>query len=380
MAWSTGEACGLTLTRSSRPRWANHSAVMMETSEALEAWWPPTLTPSPVLRVVVGGVDDADREPEHAPLDRRQHVQVHGRARGHGGPGTQIQLSHVPPPRRSSDGASSIPRIAAPGQAGSRRPPAAVPPFRSTERDLATVSPAAGASSVDHPSRGTCPPRSRTGPRRRSRSSRSKTPMRSCPGTRKSRSRRTIRPSRWTGWSAEPMDRIDPVEPMDRMDPFAPMDRIELPSPPGPGEPPVAMITLWHPHPHRHSTRPGRPLDRAGGPCGDQGRPGGSSKGDWAGGSSQGARGRGRRRSQSRNDRRGGRGGRAVMLPLPILPDTSIRNVAGTSAPQGALTVTVPLRTDTSSVSTTMPGFVSSRSDPLCTSASICRVGQVTCA
>ena len=51
---------------------------------------------------------------------------------------------------------------------------------------------------------------------------------------------------------AEPMDRIDPVEPMDRIEPFAPMDRIELPSPPGPGEPPVAMIVLWHPHRHRH--------------------------------------------------------------------------------------------------------------------------------
>ena len=55
---------------------------------------------------------------------------------------------------------------------------------------------------------------------------------------------------------AEPMDRIDPVEPMDRIEPFAPIDRIELPSPPGPGEWSVAMITLWHPH--RRSGAAGR--------------------------------------------------------------------------------------------------------------------------
>jgi len=50
MAWKTGEAWGLTETRSPRSRWANHSAVMAVTSEALEAWWPPTFTPSPVWR------------------------------------------------------------------------------------------------------------------------------------------------------------------------------------------------------------------------------------------------------------------------------------------------------------------------------------------
>ena len=50
MAWNTGEACGLTATRSSASRWANQSAVIAVTSEALDAWWPPTFTPSPVSR------------------------------------------------------------------------------------------------------------------------------------------------------------------------------------------------------------------------------------------------------------------------------------------------------------------------------------------
>src|ERR687895_160277 len=45
MACSTGEACGLTETRSSARRSPNHSAVIRLTIDALEAWWPPTLTP-----------------------------------------------------------------------------------------------------------------------------------------------------------------------------------------------------------------------------------------------------------------------------------------------------------------------------------------------
>jgi hypothetical protein len=45
MACSTGEACGLTETRSSAVRWPNHSAVMIDVIEALDAWWPPTLRP-----------------------------------------------------------------------------------------------------------------------------------------------------------------------------------------------------------------------------------------------------------------------------------------------------------------------------------------------
>src|SRR5690625_5294612 len=50
MACSTGEACGLTDTRSSACSSENHSAVMMPTMDALEAWCPPTLTPSGLSR------------------------------------------------------------------------------------------------------------------------------------------------------------------------------------------------------------------------------------------------------------------------------------------------------------------------------------------
>src|SRR5215218_8927246 len=45
MACSTGEACGLTDTRSSARSSENQSAVIRLTIEALEAWWPPTFTP-----------------------------------------------------------------------------------------------------------------------------------------------------------------------------------------------------------------------------------------------------------------------------------------------------------------------------------------------
>ncbi len=45
MACRTGDACGLTDTRSGASRCANHSAVIRLTIDALEAWWPPTLTP-----------------------------------------------------------------------------------------------------------------------------------------------------------------------------------------------------------------------------------------------------------------------------------------------------------------------------------------------
>src|SRR3954447_22061369 len=46
MAWKTGDACGLTATRSSASICAKYSAVIAVTSDALDAWWPPTLTPS----------------------------------------------------------------------------------------------------------------------------------------------------------------------------------------------------------------------------------------------------------------------------------------------------------------------------------------------
>jgi len=51
-------------------------------------------------------------------------------------------------------------------------------------------------------------------------------------------------------------------------------------------------------------------------------------------------------------------GGRAMKWPLPIFPETSIRSTSGTSGPHGARTWICPLRTTTSSVSTTMPGLV----------------------
>ena len=44
MAWKTGDACGLTATLSARRRWPNHSAVMIPTIDADDAWWPPTLS------------------------------------------------------------------------------------------------------------------------------------------------------------------------------------------------------------------------------------------------------------------------------------------------------------------------------------------------
>jgi hypothetical protein len=50
MAWNTGEAWGFTLTRSGASRCAKYSAVIAVTRLALDAWWPPTLTPSPVSR------------------------------------------------------------------------------------------------------------------------------------------------------------------------------------------------------------------------------------------------------------------------------------------------------------------------------------------
>ena len=50
MACRTGEACGLTETRSRGVSSANQSATMMSTIEALEAWWPPTLTPEWLAR------------------------------------------------------------------------------------------------------------------------------------------------------------------------------------------------------------------------------------------------------------------------------------------------------------------------------------------
>ena len=50
MAWKIGEACGFTATRSSGRSTSKYSAVMMVASEADEAWWPPTFSPSSLSR------------------------------------------------------------------------------------------------------------------------------------------------------------------------------------------------------------------------------------------------------------------------------------------------------------------------------------------
>ena len=196
MAWNTGEACGLTLTRSSAFRCANHSAVIAVTREALEAWWPPTLTPSPVLRPWLAA--STMRTASHS--TRRWISASTSRS-------TAVLAVTADPARRSSsatlhphgDHRTAL-RVspASPRRDRARRPrPAAVPPFRRTGRDVAV--PAGGPSCADHPSPAGRRTRSRTGSRRSSRSSRSKTPTRSCPATRRNRSRRTSRPTRSTG-------------------------------------------------------------------------------------------------------------------------------------------------------------------------------------
>ena len=50
IACSTGDACGLTDTRSSRRRCRNHSSVMIVVIDALDAWCPPTFSPDGSLR------------------------------------------------------------------------------------------------------------------------------------------------------------------------------------------------------------------------------------------------------------------------------------------------------------------------------------------
>ena len=79
MACSTGEACGLTDTRSGASRYANHSAVISDTIDALEAWWPPTFTPDRLGRTLVGVVDDRRRQPQHPLLHAVQHGELDGR-------------------------------------------------------------------------------------------------------------------------------------------------------------------------------------------------------------------------------------------------------------------------------------------------------------
>ena len=84
IACRTGEACGLTDTRSGASRCANHSAVISETIDALEAWWPPTLIPLGFRPHAVGVVDDGGGQPQDAALDLVEDVEVGLRSVGAG--------------------------------------------------------------------------------------------------------------------------------------------------------------------------------------------------------------------------------------------------------------------------------------------------------
>jgi hypothetical protein len=65
IAWKTGEACGLTATRSSGLSAEKYSAVMIDTIEADEAWCPPTLIPSTLGRMIVGIVASSSATESH---------------------------------------------------------------------------------------------------------------------------------------------------------------------------------------------------------------------------------------------------------------------------------------------------------------------------
>ena len=54
---------------------------MIDTTEAEEAWWPPTFTPEDAARHLVGVMDHARSQPEHPLLDPVEDLQVRG-ARG----------------------------------------------------------------------------------------------------------------------------------------------------------------------------------------------------------------------------------------------------------------------------------------------------------
>ena len=49
---------------------------MIETIDALEAWWPPTLTPLAFGRHAVGVMDDGGGQPQDATLDLVEDVEV----------------------------------------------------------------------------------------------------------------------------------------------------------------------------------------------------------------------------------------------------------------------------------------------------------------
>ena len=51
MAWNTGPACGFTAMRSCGRAISKYSAVMIEITEAQDAWCPPTFSPSRLGRM-----------------------------------------------------------------------------------------------------------------------------------------------------------------------------------------------------------------------------------------------------------------------------------------------------------------------------------------
>src|SRR5882672_3241132 len=51
MAWNTGPAWGFTAMRSCGRAISKYSAVMIEITEAHDAWWPPTFSPSRLGRM-----------------------------------------------------------------------------------------------------------------------------------------------------------------------------------------------------------------------------------------------------------------------------------------------------------------------------------------
>src|SRR5215208_7387196 len=105
MACSTGEACGLTDTRSSARSSENQSAVIRLTMDALDAWWPPTFTPERFLRTrfawwTIAVASQSTRRWTASSVSRS------GAARGCDGllvVGTPVNTSDLPIPDREND-------------------------------------------------------------------------------------------------------------------------------------------------------------------------------------------------------------------------------------------------------------------------------------
>ena len=68
----------MTDTRSGASRNANHSAVISDTIDALDAWWPPTLTPERFGRTWLAWWTIAVAEPQHALLHAVEDGELDG--------------------------------------------------------------------------------------------------------------------------------------------------------------------------------------------------------------------------------------------------------------------------------------------------------------